>query len=189
MEKNISKKKTVFIDRDGVINIDSPDYIKNCDEFEFIPGSTEAFRKLNQNGYNTIIITNQSVIGRKMVSAEGLNHIFTKLKTGVHECGGMVTDIFFCPHIPEDHCCCRKPKPGMILSAEQKHGIDLSTSYMIGDSAKDIECAKNAKCGFSILVKTGNGMNAKKEIASKNIKPDYIADDLLDAVNWILKTE
>lgn len=186
MEK-LPKNKTVFIDRDGVINHDSPEYIKTCDEFEFIPGSLKAFRLLARHGYNTIVITNQSVIGRKMVSPKGLDEIFSKLKAGIEEEGGRITDIFFCPHVPDDNCNCRKPKPGMIISAADKHNIDLESSVMIGDSAKDIQCAKNAKCGCSILVKTGNGVQAQRELASKNISPDYFAKNLLDAVNWILK--
>lgn len=180
-------KKTVFIDRDGVINRDSSDYIKTCDEFEFLPGSLDAFRLLDEVSYDAIVITNQSVIGRKMVTPEGLDAIFNKLKKGVEAHGGMIKDIFFCPHIPEDRCGCRKPLPGMIREAGEKYNLDLSETCMIGDSAKDIECAKNAGCGLSVLVKTGNGLNAAKELDKKNTNPDYIADNLLDAVRWLIK--
>ncbi len=180
-------KKTVFIDRDGVINKDSSDYIKNCDEFEFIPGSLAAFKRLHQEGYDAIVITNQSVIGRQMVTHEGLDAIFNKLKKGVEDIGGKVKDIFFCPHSPDERCKCRKPLPGMILEAQKRYNINLDDSYMIGDSTKDIECAKNAGCGFSVLVKTGNGLNSVKELIEKNIKPDYIAENFLDAAKWIIK--
>lgn len=180
-------KKVVFIDRDGVINKDSADYIKNCDEFEFLPGSLEAFKLLKTEGYETIVITNQSVIGRNMVTPDGLNSIFAKLIDGVEAAGGNIKDIFFCPHIPDDHCQCRKPLPGMIINAHEKYGINLRTSYMIGDSVKDIECSKNAGCGFSVLVKTGNGLKAVIELAEKKTAPDYIAENLLDAAKWIIK--
>lgn len=178
--------KTVFIDRDGVINHDSPDYIKSCDEFRFISGSREAFRLLNTNGLPAIIITNQSAVGRNMISREGLQAIFSKMKTGIEASGGAIRDIFFCPHHPDDKCECRKPKPGMILNAAQKYTIDLSSSCMIGDSVKDILCAKNAGCRLSILVRTGNGLSAEKELAGTRIEPDHIADNLLDAVTWII---
>lgn len=180
-------KKVVFIDRDGVINKDSADYIKNCDEFEFLPGSLEAFKLLKAKGYETIVITNQSVIGRKMVTPDGLDEIFKKMTEGVDAAGGKIKDIFFCPHTPADHCQCRKPLPGMILSAQKKYDIDLETSCMIGDSAKDIECSKNAGCGNSVLVKTGNGLKAVKELAEKKKGPDYLAENLLDAAKWIIK--
>lgn len=179
-------KKVVFIDRDGVINVDSPDYIKNCDEFEFLPGSLEAFKLLKEVGYEVIVITNQSVIGRNMVTPEGLNAIFSKMTTGVKSAGGEIKDIFFCPHTPDDHCQCRKPLPGMILAAQKKYGIELQASCMIGDSAKDVECSKNAGCGLSVLVKTGNGLKAAKELERKKIEPGYIAENLLDAVKWII---
>lgn len=180
-------KKVVFIDRDGVINKDSADYIKNCDEFEFLPGSLEAFKLLKAEDYETIVITNQSVIGRNMVTQDGLNAIFAKLTEGVAAAGGNIKDIFFCPHTPDDHCQCRKPLPGMILSAQKKYDIDLQTSYMIGDSAKDVECSKNAGCGYSVLVRTGNGLKAAKELSEKKNAPDYLADNLLDAAKWIIK--
>lgn len=180
---------TVFIDRDGVINRDSPDYIKSCDEFVFLPGVDEAFRLLAQNCMDAIIITNQSAVGRSMISLSILDDIFNKMKTGINDAGGNIRDIFFCPHHPDTGCNCRKPMPGMIHEAKNKYSLDLKASCMIGDSAKDIECAGNAGCGFSILVRTGNGLKAEAELKSKGIYPDYIADDLLDAVYWILKKD
>ncbi len=180
-------EKVVFIDRDGVINKDSADYIKSCDEFQFLPGSLEAFKMLKTEGYETIVITNQSVIGRKMVTPDGLKEIFAKLTEGVEAIGGNIKDILFCPHIPDDHCRCRKPLPGMILYAQKKYDIDLQRSCMIGDSAKDIECSRNAGCGNSVLVKTGNGLKAAKELAEKKKDPDYLAENLLDAAKWIIK--
>ncbi len=180
-------RKTVFLDRDGVINYDSPDYIKSCTEFKFLPNSLEAIRLLTLSGFNVIIITNQSAIGRKMITTQGLNDIFTKMTAGVREKGGHITDIFYCPHLPEDNCECRKPKPQMILKAQKKHNIDMRTAIMVGDSAKDIECAKSAGCSFSILVKTGNGINAAVELAKKNIRPDYVAEDLFEAAKWIIE--
>jgi D-glycero-D-manno-heptose 1,7-bisphosphate phosphatase len=187
-KKALNTITTLFIDRDGVINQDSPDYIKSCEEFFFIKGSTEAFKLLEQNNIDAFVITNQSVIGRNMVSPEGLDMIFSKMKTEIVRYGGKIKDIFFCPHTPEDGCQCRKPLPGMIFQARDKYAIDLKKSAMIGDSAKDIECAFNAGVRTKILVKTGNGEKALEKLKQKNIKPDYIALNLLDGVQWLLKT-
>ena len=180
-----SPSKVVFLDRDGVINRDSPDYIKSWSEFEFLPGSVAAINHLTVSGYAVIIITNQSAVGRKMISLEKLEHIHTMMKSALAAGGGEITDIFFCPHLPGDHCDCRKPKPGLILSAKQKYPIDLAGAAMIGDSAKDIECARNAGCGSAVLVKTGNGVEAEKMLAKKRILPDHIAQNLYDAAIWI----
>jgi D-glycero-D-manno-heptose 1,7-bisphosphate phosphatase len=179
-------KNVVFLDRDGVINRDSPDYIKSWSEFEFLPGSLEAIKQLTLNGFNIIIITNQSVIHRKMVSKNDLDFIHDMMKKAVQSKGGEIKDIFYCPHIPEDRCDCRKPNPGLIDRAKKRYQIDLETSIMVGDSAKDIECARNAGCGSAILVKTGNGVMAEKILKEKRILPDIIVRDLLEAVNWIV---
>ena len=178
-------QKVVFLDRDGVINRNSPDYIKSWEEFEFFPKSIEAIRLLNLNGFTTIIITNQSVINRNMVSRDGLECIQALMKKEIKSGGGDIKDIFYCPHVPEDGCDCRKPKPGLILQAQKKYRIDLPTSIMVGDSAKDIECARRAGCGLSVLVKSENFSNAEKILSEKKISPDYTASDLYDAANWI----
>jgi len=116
-------QKVAFLDRDGVINRDSADYIKHWSEFEFLPKSLEAFKQLKQNGFTTIVITNQSVINRKMVSREGLDHIHTRMKTRVQSSGGEITDIFFCP-----------PYTGKpVRLPETKAGIDLSGKKKISD--------------------------------------------------------
>ncbi|MBW2099277.1 MAG: D-glycero-beta-D-manno-heptose 1,7-bisphosphate 7-phosphatase [Deltaproteobacteria bacterium] len=180
-------KKVVFLDRDGVINKDSPNYIKSWAEFEFIPGSIDAIQKLTSSGFDTIIITNQSLINRKMTPLVELEYIFSMLKKSVRSKGGRIKDIFYCPHTPEDNCDCRKPKPGLIYQAQKRYNIDLSASCMVGDSAKDIECAQNAGCGYAVLVKTGNGIEAEKILAEKNLFPDHVAENLYEAVNWIIK--
>ncbi|MFA6009585.1 MAG: D-glycero-beta-D-manno-heptose 1,7-bisphosphate 7-phosphatase [Desulfobacteraceae bacterium] len=181
--------KTVFIDRDGVINRDSPDYIKTRAEFHFLPGSLEAFRLLSEHGYTAIVITNQSVIGRQLTTPGELHLIFEMMKQDIVKAGGFVTDIMFCPHTPSDHCRCRKPEPGMIFDARDKYNLDLTTSVMIGDSAKDILCAENAGVGRTVLVKTGNGLKAHAELSAKGISPDYVAEDLLDAVRWVISND
>jgi D-glycero-D-manno-heptose 1,7-bisphosphate phosphatase len=179
-------KKVAFLDRDGVININSADYIKTWEEFEFFPRSIEAIKLLNLNGFTAIMITNQSVINRNMVSKQGLDHIHSLMKQEIEAGGGKITDIFYCPHIPEDGCDCRKPEPGLILQAQKKYRIDLLSSVMVGDSAKDIECARRAGCRMSVLVESNNLSNIQKILSEKKIFPDYTASDLYDAAKWIV---
>jgi len=176
---------TVFLDRDGVINHDSAAYIKHPDEFHFISKSPEAIALLTANGFQVILITNQSAVGRGMISVQTLDAIFKKMTHGVEQAGGRIKDIFFCPHTPDQGCGCRKPEPGMILRAADRHGIDLKTALMIGDSAKDIACGRNAGCAATILVKTGNGEKALAALAETGIAPDFFARDLYAAAQWI----
>ena len=178
-------KNVVFLDRDGVINRDSSDYIKSWAEFEFIPGSIDAIKLLKLNSFVVIIITNQSAINRNMISSDELKYIHSMMKSALKSGGGEIKDIFYCPHVPEDKCNCRKPEPGLIHKAQKTYHIELANSVMIGDSIKDILCARNAGCGHSILVKTGNGIDAEKILAQKKIFPDYVAEDLLDAATFL----
>ena len=176
----------VFLDRDGVINQDSPEYIKRPEEFHFIPDSPEAIALLCRHGFEVILITNQSAVGRKMISAQTLEAIFDKLKKGVVAAGGKITDIFFCPHTPDEGCTCRKPATGLIDTAVRQYGIDPSTTVMVGDSAKDIRCGRSAGCGRTVLVATGNGPAAREALAENGENPDFYAEDLMAAARWII---
>jgi D-glycero-D-manno-heptose 1,7-bisphosphate phosphatase len=186
MEKAHISDKIIFLDRDGVINHDSHDYIKSWAEFKFIEGSLKALQLLNQNGFTVILITNQSIINRNMVPLTTLNDIHDRLKAEVKAKGGFITEIFFCRHRPDENCDCRKPKPGLIFKAQAKYDIDLSATIMMGDSAKDIECARKAGCGQAILVQSGLHKDVLNDLATRSISPDLVADNLLDAVNHIL---
>jgi len=179
-------KKVIFLDRDGVINQDSAGYVKNWSEFHFIPGSLGALKRLNDADYTVLVITNQSGVNRKLIPQPILDDIHTGMRRAVTAHGGCINDIFFCPHLPDEGCGCRKPKPGMILEAKKRYAVDLSSAHMIGDSAKDMECARNAGCGTAVLVGTGNGKEALKTLQQRKNPPDFVADDLLQAVNWIL---
>jgi D-glycero-D-manno-heptose 1,7-bisphosphate phosphatase len=181
-----SDDKVVFLDRDGVINRDSPTYIKSWAEFDFLPGSREALRRLTAAGFTLIILSNQSAVNRGMLSLETLLDMHRSLKAEVATAGGHITDIFFCPHRPEEGCACRKPLPGLLRQACRKHRLDPSQSIMIGDSVKDIECAHNAGCKQALLVKTGNGLSAAATLELRSIPVAYVAEDLRDAADWIL---
>ena len=179
-------KKVVFLDRDGVINQDSPNYIKSWDEFNFIKGSLEAIALLKSNNFSTIVITNQSAINRNMISEKKLGHVHFLMKQTIEEAGGLIKDIFYCPHTPDNECNCRKPLPGLINRAKKMYDIDLADSVMVGDSAKDILSAQNAGCGKTVLVKTGDYNNAISILSENNISPSYIAKNLHEAVRWII---
>ena len=176
----------VFLDRDGTINHDSPDYIRNQSEFKLIRGSIEAIRLLTFSGFTSIVITNQSALARKFISPAELDRIHAMMKDAIKSGGGKITDIFFCPHMPNAGCECRKPAPGLLLQAQRKYNIDLSKSIMVGDSAKDIECARNAGCGKAVLVKSGKDDDAEHILKTNQIVVDYSAKNLYEAAKWIL---
>ena len=179
-------KRVVFLDRDGTINRDSPDYIKGREEFEFIPGSLDAIKKLTLNGFVNFVITNQSAVPRNLISADELESVHRMMTEAVAKNGGEIKDVFHCPHLPIDECDCRKPEPGLIYQARDKYGIDLSTTIMVGDSAKDIECARRAGCGRAVLLKSGIEDGAEEELKARQLHADYVAKDLAEAVEWII---
>ena len=177
--------KFIFLDRDGVVNHDSAHYIKSWEEFEFLPGSLDGLAALTRAGYRLILITNQSIIGRGMVPLAVLQDIHHRMQQDVKAAGGRIFDIFYCPHHPDDGCNCRKPAPGMILAAGRRYAIELSSAVMIGDNVKDILCGRNAGCGATILVRTGSGQHAQKELSARGIHT-IVADDLNHAARIIL---
>ncbi len=182
----MTPQNVIFLDRDGVINYDSPDYIKSWDEYRFLPGSLDALAALTAGGFTLILITNQSIIGRGMVPLDVLEDMHRRIQQAVSTAGGRIFDIFYCPHRPDEACGCRKPAPGMILQAAARHHIDPGCAIMIGDNAKDIVCGRDAGCGATILVRTGSGRMAEKELAAEGILPTAVADDLSHAAEMIL---
>lgn len=151
-------KKIIILDRDGIINYDSHDYIKSPDEWHAIPGSLEAIGQLNRAGFHVIIATNQSGIGRGYYDVAMLDSIHEKMFAELAAVGGHIDEIFFCPHLPADNCECRKPKPGLLLQIQKKYGVDLRDVFFIGDKLTDIQAAKACHCKpllvFSLLEKT-----------------------------------
>ena len=147
----------IFLDRDGVINQERKDYVKNLNEFKIFSGVSEAIDLLRKNNFLIIIITNQSAINRKLLDINTLENIHKFFQEYLKKNHTSVDAIYYCPHLPEENCLCRKPKPGLILSAAKDLKIDLKKSWMIGDSQKDIEAANNAGCN-SILLKTNQSL-------------------------------
>lgn len=154
--------KLIILDRDGVINYDSEQFIKSPDEWKPIPGSLEAIARLNQNGYRVVVATNQSGIGRGLFDMPTLNAIHDKMHKSLAQVGGRIDAIFFCPHTSEADCSCRKPKSGMMLEISARYGVGLADVPAVGDSLRDLEAA--ARLGANpYLVLTGKGNKTKEK--------------------------
>lgn len=151
-----------ILDRDGVINQDSKDYIKSPEEWVPIPGSLHAIARLNQLGYQVVVATNQSGVGRGYYSLDTLRKIHQKMCDQLAEMGGRIDNIYFCPHKPDDGCHCRKPEPGMFEDILRDYGIQPSEAILIGDSLRDIQAAHAVSCR-AVLVLTGNGLTVVSE--------------------------
>ncbi|MCW5588216.1 MAG: D-glycero-beta-D-manno-heptose 1,7-bisphosphate 7-phosphatase [Legionellales bacterium] len=156
-------KKLVILDRDGVINYDSDDYIKSPAEWIPIPGSLQAIAKLTQQGYDVAIATNQSGLARGYYDKAMLTKIHEKLLEYVAIYGGKIAKIVYCPHLPEDQCECRKPKPGLLQQLADYFSCDLQNVPVIGDSLRDIQAAL-AVSARPILVLTGNGLKHQETV-------------------------
>jgi histidinol-phosphate phosphatase family protein len=177
----------VFLDRDGVINHDSDAYIKSWAEFRFIPKSREALGRLTAAGFALVVVTNQSAIGRGLITPQGLDEIHGRMTEAVARRGGRILDVFFCPHRPEEGCACRKPRPGLIAAACRRHGLDPAAAVMVGDSARDIRCGRRAGCRAALLVRTGRHAQALAELQRDGETPDAVLDDLAAAADWIVR--
>jgi D-glycero-D-manno-heptose 1,7-bisphosphate phosphatase len=151
----------VILDRDGVINEDSMDYIKSADEWVPIPGSLEAIALLTSNDIDIYIATNQAGIARGKLTLDALDGIHKKLVHDVEATGGRIIDIKFCPHHPDENCWCRKPNPGLLEALATTHQLNLSEGYYVGDSLKDLRAAESAGC-VGVLVLTGNGVETQQ---------------------------
>jgi D-glycero-D-manno-heptose 1,7-bisphosphate phosphatase len=149
--------KLVILDRDGVINFDSDQFIKNPREWNPIPGSLEAIAQLNQAGYRVVVATNQSGVGRGLFDMATLNAIHAKMHKLVALAGGRVDAVFLCPHAADSRCQCRKPNPGLFHDIAARFHIDLGSVHAVGDALRDIQAAVSAGAR-PMLVKTGKGM-------------------------------
>ena len=154
----------VILDRDGVINHDSDDYIKSPDEWQPLPGSLEAIARLCRADYTVVVATNQAGVGRGLFSQEMLIRIHRKMASSIRDKGGRLDSVFFCPHSPAEQCGCRKPKPGMLLEISDRLGIGLSSVPVVGDSLRDLEAAEAAGA-IPVLVKTGRGRLTQEKLS------------------------
>lgn len=180
----------LILDRDGVINQDSDDYIRSVDDWKPIPGSIEAIAALSRAGFLVAIATNQSGLSRGYFSLDDLEDIHALLREQVEAQGGHIAGIFYCPHLPEESCLCRKPATGLLQAVENELGVDARGAVFVGDSLKDLQAAQAYAC-IPILVKTGKGTSTLRQLESGESavsNPDLIPvyDDLASAVRAIL---
>jgi len=173
--------KIVILDRDGVINHDSDDYIRSPEEWLPIAGSMEAIAHLHRCGFRIFVVTNQSGVARKYFSADTLAAIHTKMINAVESCGGMIERIFYCPHHPHDNCECRKPKTGLIKQLETHLNFKLEGEPFVGDSLTDLQAARDSGC-LPILVKTGKG---QLTLAQLTVPLPEVFADLAAFTKWI----
>jgi len=177
--------KIIVLDRDGVINQDSDDYIRSAEEFIPIEGSVAAIARLCAADYRVVVATNQSGLAREYFSEEQLSEIHHLLCSMVEKAGGLIDGIFYCPHHPEKGCACRKPRTGLLEQIEREYSCDLQGSYFIGDSLKDIQAAQAFGC-IPVLVRTGKGLLTEKYLMTESDVLIPVHDNLESAVSNIL---
>lgn len=176
--------KYIILDRDGVINYDSNNYIKSPDEWIPIPGSLEAIAQLNRAGYHILIATNQSGVARGYYDLETLDKIHEKMQRELAAVGGCIDEIFFCPHHPDEKCTCRKPQPGLFYKMQEKYNLNLSDIYFIGDNLSDVQVARTVGCK-PLFVLTGKGEQFIEQYPE--LKTVNFFQDLAEAVHFILE--
>lgn len=179
-------KRVVFLDRDGTINVEK-NHLYKLEDWEWIPGAREAIKGFNELGFTVIVVTNQSGIARGMYGTEDVNRLHRFVDSQLLEFCARIDGYYFCPHHPDfgenRNCNCRKPKPGLLIEAQQEHGIDLSSSFTIGDKISDVSAGLAVGTG-AILVATGYGESEACKLGNKQI---VAAKDLFDAYR-IIKT-
>ena len=174
--------RLLILDRDGVINNESSAFIKSPEEWIPIAGSLEAIARACTSGFRVVVVSNQSGLARGLFNIGDLNRIHKRMLSEVSRVGGHIEAIFFCPHAPEADCQCRKPRPGLFYDLQQRLGVDLSSTIVIGDRASDLDAAA-AVGAQKILVKTGHGQSTLSNL--KNLADVIVCDNLSDAVDYL----
>ncbi len=188
------RNRAVFLDRDGTI-CEEVGYLDSVERMRLIPRAGEAVRRINARGFKTIVITNQSGVARGYFTEKCLQTLHEELIRQLKEEGAYLDGIYYCPHHPEGEaspyrtiCDCRKPATGLLLKAAEELDVDLHASYMIGDHYSDVECAHRAGAR-GILLLTGHGQAAWSQRDQWRVAPDWIAEDLFAAVQWVLEQD
>ena len=175
----------IFLDRDGVVIENRADYVREWSHVTILPNAIDALSGFHLEGFKVIIVTNQSAVGRGMLTLQDAQRINERLVKTIKELGGWVDGVFMCPHKPEDNCVCRKPQPGLLLQAARESSIDLGTSWMVGDAWTDLLAGQAAGVAGTIMVRTGRGASQLDQTQPNEIRPFVICDDIFDAFNHI----
>jgi D-glycero-D-manno-heptose 1,7-bisphosphate phosphatase len=185
------KRRAVFLDRDGTINVEVG-YLSRPEDFSLIPGSAEAVERLNNAGFTVVVISNQSGVARGYFGEADVARVNDKMVRELTRHGARLDAIYYCPHHPDfgdgsyrRDCDCRKPKPGMVRRAERELGVEAAGSFVVGDHRGDVMLAKSVGAG-SILVLSGHGTEELEKLEQEGAPPDFVAPDLAAAVDYIL---
>lgn len=183
--------KTIFIDRDGVINKDpggwtQHSYVTRWEDFHFLPGAIEAIVKLTKAGYEIAIISNQAGVNKGFFTMDDLNNINENMIRTISSRGGRIRSAHYCPHRSDEACDCRKPNTGLFMEALKGDKVDFNKTYFIGDGSMDVEAGRRMGCKTILLL---SGKSRLEDIEGWRHKPDFVKKDLLEAVNWILEKE
>lgn len=183
----------VFLDRDGVL-IEEVGHLRRPEQLRLTQGAAAAVAELRAAGLRVILVTNQSAVARGLLSEAELAAVHERLRALLQAEGAVLDDILYCPHHPTEGlppydvaCACRKPAPGMLLMAQERHGLDLAGSFLVGDKRSDIGAARRAGCAAAILVRTGHGATEAAGPFQEDDRPDLICDDLTEAAAFILR--
>jgi D-glycero-D-manno-heptose 1,7-bisphosphate phosphatase len=175
-------KPAIFLDRDGVLIENYPSYIRRWEDVQVFPQALAALALINLAPYKIVIVTNQSVVGRGLISLENARQINRQLVSVFEQAGGRIDGVFMCPHTSQDQCECRKPKPGMLFQAARELSLDLSRSLMIGDTLSDLQAGQAAGVYKTALVRTGLGASQVNIPQSNLIAPFSIYENVFDAL-------
>jgi histidinol-phosphate phosphatase family protein len=172
-------KKAAFLDRDGVINRKQPEgkYVTRWEEMQFLPGVPEAISLLTQAGFCVLTVSNQRCVAKGLLTVSELESIHNRMCQELAAAGALITQVYYCPHDEQPPCSCRKPAPGMLLLAAREHGIDLKTSWMIGDSGIDVEAGRTAGCRTVRILKDDEAGEGGADVHARS---------LIDAVHKVL---
>jgi len=176
----------VFLDRDGVLIENRSDYVRDWSHVTMLPKVLTALSGFHREGFKIIVVTNQSAVGRGLMTfqtAQEINHL---LVNTIKENGGMVDGVYMCPHKPQDLCNCRKPQPGLLLQAAQEFSLDLRSSWMVGDAWSDLFAGQSAGVQGTIMVRTGRGSIQLLETQPAELKSFLVSEDLFDAFNIMM---
>ena len=176
----------IFLDRDGVIIENRSDYVRQWSHVSILPKAIEALSAFQQEGFKIVVVTNQSAVGRGLMSLQDAQQINERLVETIKEQGGWVDAVFMCPHKPEDNCQCRKPQPGLLLQAAHELSLDLRSSWMVGDAWTDLLAGQSAGVGGTIMVRTGRGETQLLQTQQEEIKPFLVCNTVFDAFDCVL---
>lgn len=178
----------IFLDRDGVIIENRPKHVRTWNDVEIFPQALDALARIAESPTKIIIVTNQSCIGRGLIHPDVADEINQRLVRKIKRAGGRMDGVYMCPHKPSDLCNCRKPRPGLLLEAAQAHSIDLTKSFMIGDSLSDLQAGRSAGVKQVALVRTGRGAQEEMSPKAAQISPFPVFESLSRALDHLLKT-